>query len=95
MMSEFAQDIADQEQLIRAAFDERPGKAVKIRIQPMILRNGNYSSWKQVRWTLDCDTVTEALAIRDAMRTFFEAMARCGPAAVGAALAKLVKEAAA
>lgn len=99
MLSDFAQDFADPDQPIREALAERPGKAVKIRVQPMLLRQANgrgqYQAWKQVRWTLDCDTAAEALSIREALKAFFAAMQRCGPQAVLAALAKAVQEAAA
>ena len=99
MVSEFAQDFADPDQPIRDALTERPGKPVKIRIQPMLLRQvngrGQYLSWKQVRWTLDCDTAEEATISRDAMRLFFETLGRCGPEAVRAALTGLAKGAAA
>jgi hypothetical protein len=99
MLSEFAQDFADPDKPIRDALTERPGKPVKIRIQPMLLRQSNgrgqYQAWKQVRWTLDCDTAAEARSIRDAMKAFFAAMAKCGPQAVYEALAKVVSEAAA
>jgi hypothetical protein len=99
MLSEFVRDLADPDQPVLDALAERPGKPLKIRVQPMLLRmtsgRGQYQSWKQVRWTLDCDTAEEAFAIRDALRSFFETMSRCGPRAVHAALAKLAKEAAA
>ena len=39
-----------------------------------------------MRWTLEVDTPAEALAVRDAMRVFFSALASDGPAAVAAAL---------
>jgi hypothetical protein len=92
MLSEFAQDLVDPDQPVRDAFTERPGKPLKIRVQPMLLRatggKGQYQAWKQVRWTLDCDSPAEALAVKAALRAFFEAMVTHGPEAVHAALSK-------
>ena len=66
---------------------------MRLRIQPMVLRKGKgrggqYHGWRQVAWTLECDSAAEAYAVRDAMQVFFETMSRCGPKAVHAALAK-------
>jgi hypothetical protein len=86
MQSEFARDLADQDRPIEQALVERPGKPLKLRIQPMILHARQYRAWKDVRWTLECADAAEAAAVRDAMRVFFTALAERGPAAVSAAL---------
>jgi hypothetical protein len=90
MQSEFARDLKDQDRPIAEAYADRPGKPLKIRIQPMILTARQYRAWKDVRWTLDCDTPAEAFAVRDAMRLFFEALTSCGPAPVSATLSGLM-----
>lgn len=95
MQSEFARDLADPDQPIHDALKERPGKPLKIRIQPMILRttapgkSPQYVGWRDERWTLDCDSVAEAFAVRDAMRAFFETLGRLGPSAVHQALSAI------
>lgn len=94
MKSEFARDLAGENETIDQAMAERPGKSIRIRIQPMILRGtGNYSSWKDVRWSLDLDDATEAHQVREAMRVFFHGLTTAGPDAVTAALARLEKPA--
>jgi hypothetical protein len=87
MQSEFVRDLKDQNRPIEEAHADRPGKPLKIRIQPMILTARQYRAWRDVRWTLECDTPAEAFAVRDTMRVFFTALASRGPAAVAAALA--------
>jgi hypothetical protein len=89
MESVFARDLADQDQPIVQALSERPGKPLKLRIQPMILFPRQYRAWKDVRWTLECRDVSEASAVREAMKVFFTVLASRGPAKVLAALAKL------
>jgi hypothetical protein len=83
MLSDFARDLADADRPITEAAEERPGKPIRVRVQPMILRRGGqYNAWKDVRWTLDCETPEEAFAVREAMRLFFAALASAGPHAV-------------
>lgn len=90
MLSDFSRDLADPDQPVKDAAAERPGAPIKIRVQPAILRrNGQYKGWADVRWTLDCDSPAEALAVRDAMQLFFETLSRVGPKRVG----KLLTEA--
>jgi hypothetical protein len=90
MLSEFVRDQIDPDQAIQEATTERPGKPLRIRLQPQILRQSNgrtqYQTWKQVRWTLECDSPAEVFATRDAMRAFFEVLGTLGPAAVHRAL---------
>lgn len=100
MLSEFSRDLSDPDKPVKEAAAKRPGKPIKLRIQPMILntvdgKGGQYKSWKQVSWTLECDTPAEAFAVRDAMAVFFEVMGKRGPKAVTAALKAAAKESAA
>lgn len=94
MKSAFARDLADQDRPILAAASERPGKPILVRLQPMILRGargdetqGSYRAWKDVRWTLECETPEEVFAVRDALRAFFQVINAHGPEATTRALA--------
>lgn len=93
MQTEFARDLADQNRPIEDAVTLRPGKAIKVRIQPMILTGNQYRAWKDVRWTLECEAPAEAFALRDAMVAFFQALAARGPEAVQQQLAAASTEA--
>lgn len=86
MQSDFSRDLADQNRPIEQAATERPGKAIKVRIQPMVLIGAQYRAWKDVRWTLECESPAEAYATKDAMIAFFAAVAERGPEAVTAQL---------
>jgi hypothetical protein len=92
MQSEFARDLKDQDQPVYEAANERPGKPIKMRLQPAIFRlpkghtSGQYRSWRDVHWTLDLDSVEETFAFREALRAFFRALNREGLAAVTARL---------
>lgn len=95
MVSGFTRDLDDPDQPIFDALSERPGKPLRLRVQPAIWRarpgrEPQYNSWRQTIWTLECDSADEALAVRDAMRTFFTTMGQCGPPAVLAALTALL-----
>jgi hypothetical protein len=83
--------------IIEEAAIERAGKAIRIRFQPLVFRldrarGGQYQAWKEVRWTVECDTPAEAFALRDALRAFFAALGRGGAGAVIAALTGVVAE---
>lgn len=94
MQSEFIRDLADEDGPIAAAARERDGKPIKLRIQPMVLRTNKgkgsqYHAWKDVRWTVECDSPEEAYAVRDALLVFFPALGRVGAKTV----IRLLKEA--
>ena len=82
MHSEFARDLADADRPLHQALASRPGKPIKIRIQPSLLVGAQYRSWKDVRWTIECDTPAEGIAVREALRLFFRTLADEGPAAI-------------
>ena len=90
MLSEFARDLADDRQPIEAAIAERPGKPLRIRVQPMILRTAKgraqYRAWRDVSWTLELDSASEAAALSEVMRAFFLALNERGLEAVSAML---------
>jgi hypothetical protein len=96
MQAEFYRDLADENQPVRDAFDERPGKPIKLRIQPSIFRKsagprGQYRYWQDVIWNVECDTPEEVLELKDALRVFFQAITQFGPAAVQSELRRLVQ----
>lgn len=90
MLSSFTRDLADDQRQVEEAFAERgEGKALRVRIQPQLLRNAKvkhrgtqYMVWKDVSWTLDCASPEEVLGVRDALAVFFRALAAMGPAAL-------------
>ena len=89
MLSEFARDLDDLDAPLREALANRPGKPLRLRIQPSILQaNGTYKGWRSVSWSLEVDDMAEAKALQGAMEHFFRTTATCGPQAVEAALAR-------
>jgi len=88
MKATFAQDTVKQtpDQQVLDAAQARPGRELKLRIQPMLFQGNQYRSWVDVSWTLDCEDANEVFALRDALRLFFAAIARHGIAAVVARL---------
>jgi hypothetical protein len=66
---------------------ERPGEPIRIRIQPSIFRKaagaqGQHRAWLDVSWMLECKDAKEAIALREAMRIFFEQVGEKGAEAV-------------
>jgi hypothetical protein len=90
MQTEYGRDLQDDEQPIRDALQARPGKPLKIRLQPAVfwpgVGRGQYKVWRDVIWTVECDTAEEAFALRDALRAFFQAVGVKGPVPVRALL---------
>jgi hypothetical protein len=70
------------EPILEAAAEQKPGETIRIRIQPSIFRRvlGQHRMWPGVSWTVDCKDPAEAVALREALRAFFEAVVRVGPA---------------
>ena len=88
MQSVFVRGLADQSAPIEKAHRERKGKPLRLRVQPQILGKRQYRAWREVSWTLACDTPAAVFAVRDAMQVFFTALASRGPAAVTAAITR-------
>jgi hypothetical protein len=82
------------DQPVHDAQAERPGKPIRIRLQPTIFRlreggasAGQQQAWAGVSWIIECQSAAEAIELREALRRFFDAVGRIGPAAVGESLA--------
>jgi hypothetical protein len=91
MEMSYSADVDHIDEPVQQAAEERkPGESIRIRLQPSIFRRplGQHRMWPGVSWTVDCATVEEAIALREAMRAFFEAIVRDGPTAVILALAR-------
>jgi hypothetical protein len=70
------------EPIFEAAHEQKPGETIRIRIQPSIFRrlHSQHRMWPGLSWTIDCQDTAEAIALREALRAFFEAVVRVGPA---------------
>jgi hypothetical protein len=83
MEQTYSADVDHIDEPIEEAAAERTqvGESIRIRVQPSIYRRvlGQHRMWAGVSWTIDCATVEEAVALREALRVFFEALARDGP----------------
>jgi hypothetical protein len=97
MEMSYSADVDSIDEPVQAAAAERtkPEETIRIRIQPSIFRRplGQHRMWPGVSWTLDCRTVDEAIALREAMRIFFEETARVGPVQMKVDLEALAAEA--
>lgn len=62
---------------------------IRLRVQPTVRRGGNYVAWPGVSWLVSCQSADEAIAVREALRACFEAMAARGPAKVRTVLTAL------
>lgn len=75
----YSADIDHIDDPVRAAAEEAPGEPIKIRIQPSVLRRGKDNqqrAWAGVSWNLEVGAVDEAVALREALRAFFEVAER-------------------
>ena len=89
----YSGDAGDLDRSAYAAAAERPGRPVRIRIQPSLFRardastpGNNYVGWRGVSWTLECPTAEDAIQVRKAMQAFFAAVRLHGARAVEKAL---------
>lgn len=87
MRVRFSRDLADQNAPVFAAFRERPGQPLNVRVAPQISRKRRgrttgYETWTDVVWTVACDTIAEAFDLREALRQFFAAVEELGAAGV-------------
>lgn len=85
----YSADTTDLDAPVRAAAEASPGKPIHLRINPDILRRElgqSYRAWSKVTWNLTCETVEDAVAVREAMQEFFDAVQRVGAHATRQAL---------
>lgn len=91
----YSADVTDLNRPAYEAQAERPDLPIRLRVQPTLLRvkpgaiGGNHKSWPGVSWTLECKDAEEAIAIRDALRSFFLALSRVSPRVIEASLTQL------
>lgn len=91
MQVNYSADVSTIDQPPHEAMAERPGKPIRIRIPLLLFRlrdggsspgNGAYRTWNDVSWILECETVDEALRVRDTLQLFFAHMQKHGAEAV-------------
>lgn len=87
----YSAEVVDLDQPAREAQAERPGKPVIFRVQPTLYRMvsgaaGQNRVWRGVSWSVECQDAEEAIAVRDALRSFFETLSQEGAAAAQAKL---------
>ena len=87
MIVNYSADVEHLDASVVEAAAERPGKPIRVRIQPTLFRlregettgSGHYRAWADVSWILECADVEETVQVRDALRTFFDCLAKDGP----------------
>ena len=91
----YSADVSTIDQPPHEAKAERPDKPIRIRIPLLLFRlreggtpgTGAYRTWNDVSWILECETVDEALRVRDTLQLFFATVGRDGIEAVQQRLA--------
>lgn len=79
MQVNYSADVSELDAPAAEAAAERPGKPIRVRIPLLIFRlkkdaapgAGSYRSWNNVSWIVECDSVSEAIELRDALEAFF------------------------
>jgi hypothetical protein len=87
--------IAPIDNALEQAAIERPGEALRIRVQPAILRkptgkSGNFKAWKNLHWMVELTDVNEGRAFREALNAFFYVAGQQGIGAVHQTLMSLL-----
>src|SRR5262245_23654919 len=95
----YSAELPDLDQPPYDAARERPGKPIRLRIQPTMFRlrpggrpGGQQLAWPGVSWMIECATPEEAIALREGLRLFFTAVCTQGSAEVIAALEGLIAQ---
>ena len=84
MEIKYSADVVDLDKPALDAQAERPGQTVRLRIQPTLVRlrpgdvTPNHRAWSGVSWSLECPTALDAIAVRQALQVFFQAIAQQG-----------------
>jgi hypothetical protein len=84
MIVNYSADVSTIDEPPSIAKAERPDKPIRIRIPLLLWRlreggpsgAGQYRTWNDVSWILECETVEEALRVRDTLQLFFAAVRR-------------------
>lgn len=58
--------------LLSEATNPETGK-LKMRLQPALLKDGQYMSWPGVRWIVECDDAEDAQELKALLKLFFAA----------------------
>ena len=84
MIASYSRDVEGIDQPVYDAAAERPGKPIRVRIQPSLYRvkpgGGEQTSWAKVSWLVECESAEEVIALREAMREFFDTVTAVGAA---------------
>lgn len=92
---QISSSVSTNDSPIAGALEERPGKPVRIRLQPTMLRLqptglSTYMVWQDVHWTIECENLEETRAFREALKAFFWQLEMVGPDQVRDRLSSLV-----
>ena len=80
MIVNYSADVSSLDQPPLEAAQERPGKPIRLRVPLLVFRlhpppsrpgTGAYRTWNNVSWILECESVNEALAVRDTLQQVF------------------------
>mgnify|MGYP001590353699 CR=1 FL=1 len=80
MIVNYSADVSSLDQPPLEAAQERPGKPIRIRVPLLVFRLhpsparpglGAYRTWNNVSWILECESVGEAIAVRDTLQQVF------------------------
>jgi hypothetical protein len=98
LMIDYSLDRPTSDTVIEEAHVSRPGKSIKLRVQPQVLmrrppdaERDVYYAWKGVHWKLECETVEEAHGVRAALAGLFAAIGTVGSEKVLEVLDTLLK----
>ena len=86
MEATYSRDLEGIDQPVYDAAAERPGKPIRVRVQPSLFRvskrregaTGDQIAWAKVSWIIECHTPEEVIALREAMKEFFEVISLVG-----------------
>ena len=72
-----------ENQSVYDAAESRPGLPIKLRVQPQLYvrtvpykayRTGAFHAWRHVHWSVECQTVEEAIGVKDVLSACFRAL---------------------
>ena len=73
--------LADLDDPLREILLSVPDQPLKLRLQPQVYtpQTKTFLSWRGVHWSVLCETIEEATALRRALITFFRLVGQIGP----------------